>query len=233
MLVKREAEVLAAIASRPLAGRSVPRVIHAGPCDAGFLLIQSTLPGTPVSGRLTTAHLRFLESLESAELKPLAGIGQVQSLIDRLNALSGVQDLLAAMKQCLAVMGATPIPSTIIHGDFAPWNLRRHHDDITAFDWEYGLVDGLPLLDEIHHVVQVGYLLKKWSVARAEEELLRHAHGHRRYAPKHARSLQIIYLIDILARLLEEQYSEQDPMVEWQRLLLGRLATVNAKAGFQ
>ena len=62
------------------------------------------------------------------------------------------------------------IPSTIVHGDFAPWNLREHNGQIAAFDWEYAELDGLPLVDQTHYELQVGYLLKS-GIYRAASRL--------------------------------------------------------------
>ena len=62
---------------------------------------------------------------------------------------------------------------TIVHGDFAPWNLRERDGAISAFDWEYGQPSGLPLLDELHYRLQVGFLLENWSPDQAAEESAR------------------------------------------------------------
>jgi hypothetical protein len=54
-----------------------------------------------------------------------------------------------------------------MHGDFAPWNLREQDGEISAFDWEYGVVDGLPGLDALHHVWQTCMLLEKSGASEA------------------------------------------------------------------
>nr|NJM03237.1 phosphotransferase [Desulfobacula sp.] len=49
------------------------------------------------------------------------------------------------------LQGKSPIPFLIIHGDFAPWNLKRlTNDEITAIDWEDSDLNGLPLWDLSH-----------------------------------------------------------------------------------
>jgi hypothetical protein len=64
------------------------------------------------------------------------------------------------------------VETTVVHGDFAPWNLRSSHDRISAFDWERSSVEGIPLVDALHHQLQVGFLLHDWSVTRALEHLV-------------------------------------------------------------
>ena len=61
------------------------------------------------------------------------------------------------------------VPMTIVHGDFRmpvePAH-RPHGGKIAAFDWEYGEVHALPLIDEIHYRLQCGWLLEEWTTQR-------------------------------------------------------------------
>ncbi|MEJ2199906.1 MAG: phosphotransferase [Desulfuromonadaceae bacterium] len=53
----------------------------------------------------------------------------------------------------------TPIPAVLVHGDFAPWNLKRQHNgEIAAFDWEDARIKGLPLHDLSHFFLIQGCL---------------------------------------------------------------------------
>jgi hypothetical protein len=118
------------------------------------------------------------------------------------------------------------VPSTIIHGDFAPWNLRTEHGKVCAFDWEYAELDGLPLFDEFHYQLQVGYLLNDWSLDRAialAAQMQRENDLH--LSPAAVRAIQVIYLIDNLCRLFAEGYDEKEnDMVGWYCQLLQRLS---------
>lgn len=42
------------------------------------------------------------------------------------------------------------LPNLMIHGDFAPWNLRQIDSDLFVFDWEYAETYGNPLQDFLH-----------------------------------------------------------------------------------
>ena len=63
------------------------------------------------------------------------------------------------------------VPTTIVHTDFVPWNLREKDGVIAAFDWDAAELDGLPLYDELHHELVVGHLVKRWTAERASAHL--------------------------------------------------------------
>lgn len=42
------------------------------------------------------------------------------------------------------------LPNLMVHGDFAPWNLRQTDADLIVFDWEYAESYGNPLQDFLH-----------------------------------------------------------------------------------
>ena len=94
-----------------------------------------------------------------------------------------------------------------------------------AFDWEYAELDGLPLFDETHYRLQVGYLLDNWDLARAEAELAAIRNRNDLSLPaEQVRAIQAGYLIDNLARLFAEGYDEsENDMVGWYCELLRRL----------
>jgi aminoglycoside phosphotransferase (APT) family kinase protein len=52
----------------------------------------------------------------------------------------------------------------IVHGDLAPWNLRRGPDGrLVVLDWESAEFDHRPLWDLTHFVVQQGVLMDAFS----------------------------------------------------------------------
>jgi hypothetical protein len=61
-------------------------------------------------------------------------------------------------------------PVVIHHGDFAPWNvLSRPDGSLGVIDWEYGTVEGFPLLDLAFFVLQVGRLIYGWTPIKAKD----------------------------------------------------------------
>ena len=226
--INHESWVLGELNSHdPLESR-VPRLLFTGDVDGQLLMVQSTLPGKPPQAHLTPAHHDLLTALRSGPTIWANESNMIASLDARLVNLDSsyarrLLDVLDALRPTLATLR---VPSTVVHGDFAPWNLRVHNGSIAAFDWEYAQLDGLPLIDETHFRLQVGYLLHNWSDKRAAHELHKAA---AEAAPsivmvKQAQALQCIYVIDMLARLLEEGYDLKDEMILWYRRVLRRIA---------
>jgi hypothetical protein len=176
------------------------------------------------------AHRRFLEGLRSEQLKPAAGTAFIRGLSARAGILAGRPDLLAALRDLLATLHEFRLPVTTVHGDFVPWNLREHAGALGAFDWEYGRIDGVPLIDETHHLLGAGYLLKKWTPEHAWGRLQEVASAAPLGLPPHAvRALQSAYLLDYVLRLLGEGHGEDYPRVAWCREIVARLARAAVK----
>jgi hypothetical protein len=225
-----EAEILAALSR--VAGRW-PKLLFAGEVDGSFMTIQTPLAGKAAPAKFTAAHGRFLRSLQG-ERKPAAQTRLVAMLPARIAALPERADprgLAAHLQSILRVLQTTVVPSTIVHGDFAPWNLRAHRGEIAAFDWEYAELDGVPLFDEAHFRLQVGYLLHGWSPEQALRCLDAMASANTlSLAPAQVRALQAVYFIDNLVRLLAEGYDADDEMLAWYRQTLRMLAPEAAVA---
>ncbi len=234
-LLEHEASILASLQDRPAVRDGVPRLIASGDVEADFVLLQSAVSGSAAPPRLTRAHHDFLNTLISADIKPATATALVADLAPRIAAAGETAaHLVPALRRVLASLGGCLAPSTCVHGDFVPWNLRRRRQQLHSFDWEYGQIDGLPMVDQTHHQLQVGHLLKDWTLERADDELESLAAGQVRFTPGHAGAFQNIYLIDVLTRLAAEGYDGRDPMVLWTRSLLerrvGRLRTLEAAA---
>ena len=221
-LLQREAAVLAALATKPAMAGAVPRLLTAGEADGRYYLVQSPVAGRAAPAKLTDAHRVFLTNLQDGHARPAVETEFVRSLLPRLHALGGdAADLVPALDRVVAALAGCSVPSTIVHGDFAPWNLRiRRGDGLAAFDWEYGRVDGLPAVDAAHHELQVGYNMHGWTPAEAARALDGHAADHLTLSPRHVAALQNAYLLDVLTRLAEEGYGPADRMVRWHRDLL-------------
>jgi len=224
-IMEHEAEILTSLADRTRLKFSAPKLLFAGEVDGRFLTIQTPLPGGPAVAKMTPQHLKFLESLRSGEIKPAAATRMVSTLRERIAALpTSHPELGATLEQFLPTLESTQVPSTIVHGDFAPWNLRLHQGVISAFDWEYGELDGLPLVDETHYTLQLGYLLNNWDLARAHQCLLDLAAARPMgLAAEQVHAIQAMYLLDNIVRLYGEGYDAEHDMMLWYRQLLDRI----------
>jgi len=221
-----EALVLQQLARIPAIAGAAPRLMFDGEVDGNRVMVQTPLAGHPAPLGTTPAHRRFLDALQSDERIPAAQTATVTGLPGRLRALPmPADDLLAIFDAVVPTLGEFKAPVTIIHGDFAPWNLRLHRGQLAAFDWEYGEPRGLPLLDEIHYRLQSGWLLEDWHTQAALQCL--HDLCARRplgLLPEQAQAIVIIYLLDAMARLLGEGYTDDQDVILWHRRLLDRLA---------
>ena len=211
--VRHEADALQRLAMLPNVTGITPRLLFDGEVDGTYVAAQSPLPGRTVPLRFGPMHQRFLEHLHGPATQPASDCEMVRDLRQRIRELPEPRPrLLAVFEDVMPQLERLGVPSTVVHGDFAPWNLRHHDGEITAFDWEYAHLDGLPGIDALHYLLQTGYLLGRWPVERALAEM-RHA------AP---RPVQVIYLLDHLVRLLGEGYDDANDMIAWLSQLLAR-----------
>jgi hypothetical protein len=220
-LLEHEASFLSVLAANPAVCDSVPRLIASGKIDQRFVMLQAPVTGGAASLELSSAHRKFLSSLSCGEAKPAIMTAMVKGLSERLAAVgSAAFGLAEPIGHVQALLSGCRVPTTAVHGDFTPWNIRQTRDRLCCYDWEYGLADGLPLIDQTHHELQVGYLLRNWTVEKADHELHQSARAQARFAPAHAAALQNVYLIDVLLRLAEEGYTSANNMVNWTQQLL-------------
>lgn len=219
-LLANEASVLQKLAGFGDIGPQIaPRLLFAGQVEGTFVAAQSPLPGR-ASPRWTGAHQAFLRSLERGQIVAATETELVRVLPERIAALSPARpELSAAVESVWPALARMSVPLTIIHGDFAPWNLRRHRGRMAAFDWEYGQIDGIPGIDQTHYLLQTGYLLENWSVDEAVGRLRAAASNGGANRPA-----QVVYLVDMLTRLFAEGYDLSNDMVEWKLRVLRRLA---------
>jgi hypothetical protein len=220
-LLEHEASFLSLLATNASIRDCVPKLLTCGEADDRFVLVQSPVSGGAASHQLTPAHRKFLAALESKTVKPAGSTAVVTTLSSRLAAVGdSAGPLQDSLDRVLTSLIGCAVPSTFVHGDFAPWNIRQRKDLLCCYDWEYGRADGLPLMDETHHELQVGYLLHDWTIQQADRRLTEIAKSHLRYSADHVAALQGVYMIDVLLRLAEEGYPASDPMVSWTRQLL-------------
>ena len=223
-IVRHEADALRTLAGLPATAGHVPGLLFSGEVDGAYVTAQTPLKGRPAGQKFTPAHARLLESLRTGEIKRAADTELVRELRPRLDALPvNRPELRDALDALLPLLEEMTVPVTVIHGDFAPWNLREHKGTISAFDWEYAVPGGLPLFDETHYRLQVGYQLNAWTPERAYAALAEWAASRPMgLRPEHAATLQAVYLVDNLVRLFDEGYDDADDMVGWYGRLLAR-----------
>ena len=222
--VRREAEALARLGRHP--GRPLaPRLLFAGDAGGRYLVVSAPLHGRPPGPDLTDDHSRFLAALRSDRVTCAADTALARALWDRRPLLAARPDLARALHELMPVLGAVRLASATVHGDFAPWNLRRTPNGLVAFDWEYAQTDGLPLIDQTHHLLAVGYLLRRWTPEQACGRLAAAAAASPLGLPQPtARALQRTYLLDYVLRLFSEGHGDDYPRVAWCREIIARMS---------
>lgn len=221
-LVRNEAAVLQGL---PLAAPDAlaPRAIFAGEIDGSFTLVQTPVSGRPPGPELTSAHHRLLDTLRRPEQKPLLETTWGRSIRDRVLAAPQDRELVTAFDECNEALDGERVPTAVVHGDFVPWNLRGSQTSLAAYDWENASLEGVPLVDEIHHRLVVGHLMGGWGVERAMHDIDTAVARHgSRFRQRQALALVVAYLIEHTARLVDHAHEAHDPMLVWYREALGR-----------
>lgn len=204
-------------------GAVAPKLLFRGDIEGRYCVLASPLGGSRGSTRLSLRHRNFLASLQGRELRTAGSTEFIRALWDRQAAVGHFPESVATWR-LLDVLGDTPIPGAMTHGDFAPWNTRLVDGSVMAFDWEWWCADGLPFIDELHYALQSGFLLRNWDARRAFRYLEDHASRlPLGVAAHHVRALAGIGIVDYLLRMVEDGYSESRPLHRNYQMLLSRV----------
>lgn len=166
-LVANERRVLTALEHSIC--RYAPRVVmHRRLGDVEYLGIEA-VEGRAMEARLTDEHRALLRQLANGASGPLTRT----EVADRIRAggrfcpeLEGWLRILDGME------GVDRMPLAVVHGDFAPWNLRAGSVGVRAVDWEYGVVRGVAGIDLVHFIVNTAALLGRRSSDEVVRELV-------------------------------------------------------------
>lgn len=127
---------------------------------------QEFVSGSPTGPRLTEKHVAFLVDLaipgETISLREV-----VQLLGRKIKTQEHINpDARAVLEQVLTeVDDPSPLPAVWVHGDFAPWNLKKAtNGSLWAIDWEFASPKGLPLFDLVYFHSKLMFLFgeKEW-----------------------------------------------------------------------
>jgi hypothetical protein len=213
--VTREAYWLRTLSEFPAIARFLPRLLRDGtlPCGRRFVTM-SVLPFGVLSSRFREPHFRFLEMLATREcgVRRWSETEAYNRLCNRVQGLGEMlepgyrglfTDICAEIDQ---VIGPLEIPVCLVHGDFAPWNMRVAGKELLVFDWEYAEAGGSPLHDFLHfHLVTratrqsvIGSRYMRQLLVRAEDHASR-VFGPGAFGPAAVGALTLHYLLDTVA----------------------------------
>lgn len=222
--IAHEAQITAHVAQLGLTAGAVPRLLHHGAANGGYLAISAPLasesiPSGPVLSRV---HQDLLRELARQATGESAG-SLLTRLTQRLNGFpAGLdepwRDLFA---RGIAAVRGTPsvldLPASLAHGDFVPWNLRVDPTSgrLAVFDWELAQLAQFPLYDCFHFQIQANMLLRhldgptnvtstlRATLASPLPEVLG-------LAPAHVAALLTAYLLEANLRWFEDHRTLPD-----------------------
>lgn len=225
-LIRREAGLLRSLSANFRVKEFAPALLFEGEAHGMPVAVQTAVSGKAGPIEPTLMHWRLLASLRSGERRPVAASHMFRNIERRVLQLANpVPAMNSALKSVRPVAEKLTLPATIVHGDFAPWNLRMQGRELRAFDWEYGEIDGIPLVDELHHDFQVGFLLRGWGLERASAYLRSvQISNHMGLQAAQVAALQVVYLLDVCSRRLEAGHSTDD---EWNRRYLRLISALS------
>ena len=153
--VEHEIETLSLLGGSNLS--LAPPLLGLYQAPGGPAPVAGALPGRFGRKRLDAHHASWAGQLNHLAATP----GQVEARIATMHArISVVQENLTdpegIYERGLNMIGDrlvdAPMPFTLAHGDFAPWNIRAPRDGgLMALDWEGSLAAGPPLYDLFYH----------------------------------------------------------------------------------
>ncbi len=220
--LRREAMALDSLAARPGTVGLAPRLLGDVEVGGTYVTLQEPLGGKPGATALAGAHEVFLRAL-IAEGEPgsVGASAFARSVSERATGADA-----ALLWRLTKALEGVRLPRAMVHGDFAPWNLRITRSGLRAFDWEWWCQDGLPLVDALHHQLQAGFLLESWTVQRASERLGADARTRpfRLGAPE-AHAVQALAILDYVLHIAEDGYGEE-PLASRYRELLARIVAL-------
>jgi hypothetical protein len=134
-------------------------------------------PAGPAFDQVASLLEAWLEPSQSVAL------GETTPWRDLCAAAAG-DPLFAVISRALS---GRPVPRTLFHGDFAPWNVKVDGEGRwTVLDWERGQLAGVPGWDWFHFALQPAILVERLGVSALvdrTERLLR-SYLFRQYATK-------------------------------------------------
>lgn len=137
----------------------IPEIVMEGRTDTSAWFESPYYVNPAIKTVADPRVVRLLDSWTSEEaVNPLDN-----KLVSSLWATEGAFPCQNAVER----LGKLRIRKAVVHGDFAPWNLRARQDDLVAIDWEWAEPDGLAGIDLCYGLLQEALLVKKRSPRQA------------------------------------------------------------------
>ncbi len=153
-LIRRECALMRQVSPRGLAPRVLEEIENEDYSAFAMEFVGGQSPSWPASPKQIAESLSKMV-VEGDRLLPIAETAAWKALTPHLSESSRRQ---------FEDFAQRTIPRCLLHGDFAPWNLRVTSENTwMALDWEYGELTGVPGWDWLHFLVLSARLLGKMS----------------------------------------------------------------------
>ncbi len=210
-LVRNEARVMAALATRPPTTVSVPALLAAGAWRGLELVVTAPLPGgvrryrpfevvpPPVTTREIAALKGATRAMPLAVSPWWAGVWrEADAAPDELRVV-----LASYLRAVEERWGHLPLEFGAWHGDWVSWNLAREGERLHAWDWEHS-ADDVPVgFDLVHWHFQMALVREGRGVVEAVRRCTERGLpllAELGVAPEAAPAVVACYLLEILLR---------------------------------
>ena len=201
-----------------LPDEAAPRNLKFGAVGDGEMLIVSTLDGDPVTVSLPPpdAVADWCSQRQYGKELDVAEHPWLNDLIRRSPNAAKLAADLASHRWKLAIQ----------HGDYAPWNLRLRSGAVSAFDWEFGRVDGFPFADLAFYFLQTAALVHDMAPREALQQTASYL-ADRVLQPDAsvtaATALAKLALLDAYFNARDDGHTDDEPLQAWRLSVLGGL----------
>lgn len=189
-----ERRMLEGLAASDTLGRATPRVLG----WSGDALVTEALHGELAPTALTPSLRKWLLACRTPEVRHVAATAVVRRVVEDARRLAPAHPLLqAAAHAALDVTGTHAVPSSVVHGDFVPWNVLLGVHGPLVYDWERGSWDGLAGWDEVYWQLKVGVVMHGWRAADLVQAVRAGLAPKDAYPEREGRALALLVLVDL------------------------------------
>ena len=199
-------------------GVSAPSLLHEGNWAGRHLLVMSAVDGQPMpaTDELPVAPMRRLAEAAGTVESTLGEsdfLARLRADVEQVRE-KAVRDALADHLDVIAArFGDQTLRFGAWHGDWVPWNMARHGDEVLLWDWEH-YEEGVPVgFDALHFRGQQLRNADRKHLDRGEETWWaeRRSLLARLDVPAEAADLTaVLYLLRVNVRFVIEGQSDQD-----------------------
>ena len=192
-----------------------PEALKYGDLGNGEALLKNALPGKPLPTSLPPPEA-LIDLLDSFVTLPAVST-DAHPWVRRIRQRGAPE-----VDAWLEPLAARKWPVAVQHGDFAPWNLLRAPDGrVMAVDWEYGALNGLPLLDLAYYLLQTLALIHREDPLAAARYTAAYLSGQPSLSltDAEARALIRLAVYDAYLKSLEDGQPPDSRLQEWRRAI--------------